>query len=78
MYEDFNITTPGNYTEMVLQHSKSVRASAIEIDFTVPGSFSAADDERDFRGDKGTRGQAYSLRETALFELKKFRASRGF
>ena len=44
-----------------------LRASAIEIDFTVPGRFYDDDDERDFRGDKGTRGQAYSLRETALF-----------
>ena len=34
-----------------------IRASAIEIDFTVPGSFSDDDDERDFyrrQGDKET------------------------
>ena len=30
-----------------------IRASAIEIDFTVTGSFSDDDDERDFRGGKG-------------------------
>mgnify|MGYP004194063501 CR=1 FL=1 len=50
-----------------------VRASATETDFTVTGGSTAADDERDFRGGKGARGQTFSLRETALFRnrLKK-------
>ena len=38
-----------------------VRASAIEIDFTVPGRFYDDGREEDFRGYKGTRVQGYKL-----------------